>query len=191
MTKLCPSLTCSPGFFGHFESLAFFENGGRGTNLTPKQSNRMLLVNFSKVQHLSNNHFKNCGYFYRKMRTTPTIGTIIEDFSTKNKIFVENLWLLNYFLGTKVTTLAYGRSTLRLEQIKLIWMFFLLSKVDNIQKPCLSLKSGLFPLVYWFVNLTLTDKHGTKNFYPPLEYSRDSTCFWGIPVCICLHTNFP
>ena len=25
------------GFFGHFESVAFFQNGG--TNLTPKQSN--------------------------------------------------------------------------------------------------------------------------------------------------------
>ena len=37
------------------------------------------------------------------------------------------------------------------------------SKVDNIQKPCLSLKSGFFPIVYWLVNLTLTDKHGTKH----------------------------
>ena len=26
----------------------------------------------------------------------------------------------------------------------------------------MSLKSGVFLLVYWFVNLTLTDKHGTK-----------------------------
>ena len=39
----------------------------------------------------------------------------------------------------------------------------LLSKVDHIQKSCLSLKSGFFLSVYWFVNLTLSDKHGTKN----------------------------
>ena len=30
-------------------------------------------------------------------------------------------------------------------------------------KPRLPLKSGLFPLVYWFVNLTLTEEHDTKN----------------------------
>ena len=33
----------------------------------------------------------------------------------------------------------------------------------NLQKPCLFLKSGFLPLVYWFENLNLTDKHGTKN----------------------------
>ena len=31
--------------------------------------------------------------------------------------------------------------------------------------PCLSLKSGFFPLVYRFVNLTLKDKHSTKTFW--------------------------
>ena len=25
------------------------------------------------------------------------------------------------------------------------------------------LKSGIFPSVYWFINLNLTDKHGTKH----------------------------
>ena len=41
--------------------------------------------------------------------------------------------------------------------------FFLL-KVDNIQKRCLSLaKFRLFPLVYWFVNLTLTNKRSSKD----------------------------
>ena len=44
--KLCPCLSYFPGFFGHFESLAFFKNGW--TNLTPKQSNMIkhdILVN--------------------------------------------------------------------------------------------------------------------------------------------------
>ena len=39
--------------FGHFENLAFLEN--RATNLTPKQSNRTVLVFFSKVRQLSKN----------------------------------------------------------------------------------------------------------------------------------------
>ena len=34
--------------FGHFESLAVLINGG--TNVTPKQSKRVFLVNFSKVK---------------------------------------------------------------------------------------------------------------------------------------------
>ena len=44
---LCPCLSYFPGLFAHFESLAFFKNGR--TNLTPGQSNRIFLVNFSKV----------------------------------------------------------------------------------------------------------------------------------------------
>ena len=38
----------------------------------------------------------------------------------------------------------------------------LISKADKIQNLCLSLTSGFFPLIYWFVNFTLTDKHGIK-----------------------------
>ena len=47
--------------FGHFESLALFRKWG--TNLALKQSNKMFLVNFSKVQQLSNLFQKKCGYF--------------------------------------------------------------------------------------------------------------------------------
>ena len=35
--------------FGHFESLAFFENGG--TNLTPKQSNMIFRSNFERYNN--------------------------------------------------------------------------------------------------------------------------------------------
>ena len=35
--------------FGHFESLAFFENGG--TNLTPKQSNMIFWSNFERYNN--------------------------------------------------------------------------------------------------------------------------------------------
>ena len=37
--------------FGHLKVCFFLENGGGGVqNLTPKQSNRIFLVNFSKLQ---------------------------------------------------------------------------------------------------------------------------------------------
>ena len=76
-TSVIPCLSCDlgknnkimsyfPGFFGHFESLAFFESGR--TNLTPKHSNRMFLVNFSKVQQLSENFSKKCSYFNLNFR---------------------------------------------------------------------------------------------------------------------------
>ena len=47
----------SRAFLGHFEGLPFFENGG--TNFTPKQSNMVFLVNFSKIQQLNNNFTKS------------------------------------------------------------------------------------------------------------------------------------
>ena len=58
IAKLCSCLSYFPGFFDHYysESLTFFEN--EGTNLTPKQLNMMVLVNFSKVQQLRGKFFK-------------------------------------------------------------------------------------------------------------------------------------
>ena len=40
-----------------------------------------------------------------------------------------------------------------------------MDKADTIHKPSLSLKSGLFPLAFWLVNLALTEKYDTKNCY--------------------------
>ena len=54
--KILPMFVLVSRLFGDFESLAFFENGG--TNLALKQSTRTFLVNFSKVQQLSNNFSK-------------------------------------------------------------------------------------------------------------------------------------
>ena len=52
-----------------------------------------------------------------------------------------------------------------------MWMIKITIKIYQIEmdvcffhtKPCLSLKAGFFPFVYKFLNLILTDKHGTKN----------------------------
>ena len=67
----------------------------------------------------------------------------VEDFSTKNYVSMKASWLLEYFLGAEVTALVCGWSKLnqnRSNQNECL----LLSKVDNIQKPCLSLKSSFF-----------------------------------------------
>ena len=52
--------------FSHFESLAFFESGGGATNLTPKQSNWISLVNFSKVQQFVTTIQKSATIFAKK-----------------------------------------------------------------------------------------------------------------------------
>ena len=89
--------------FDHFESFAFFENGG--TNLTPKQSNTMLLVNFLKVQQLSHYFSKKRGYFDQKVRKN-IAGDRIEDFLNKKLYFCgKNCGFHECLLGTKVTTL--------------------------------------------------------------------------------------
>ena len=48
--KIMSMFVLFPGFFGHFESLAFFfENGG--TNLTPKQSNLIFYSIFERYNN--------------------------------------------------------------------------------------------------------------------------------------------
>ena len=47
----------------------------------------------------------------------------------------------------------------------LMWMYASFKSRDNIQKQCLSRKSGFFPFVYLFLSLTLTDEHGAKNLW--------------------------
>ena len=76
---------------------------------------------------------------------------------------MEKLWLFGLFSGDKGdnTDMWMMKITIKANQIDMDVL--LISKVDNIQKPCLSLKSGFSPLFHWFVNFTLTDKHGTKN----------------------------
>ena len=73
----------------------------------------------------------------------------------------KQLWLFGLLSETNMTTLMCGWSKLRWKKSN--WYgCLLLSKIENIQKPCLYLKSGFYSLVFWFLNLTLTDKHGTK-----------------------------
>ena len=73
---------------------------------------------------------------------------------------MKKLWLFGLFSGDKGDYIDVWMIIIIIETNQID---MLLSKVDNIQKLSLSLKSGFFLLVHWFVNLTLTNKHGTKN----------------------------
>ena len=64
-------------------------------------------------------------------------------------VFWRQRWLHWCMDGIKVTTLMCGWSKLRSKQIKLIWRFASF-KADNVQKPCLSLKSDFF---HYFIGL--------------------------------------
>ena len=77
---------------------------------------------------------------------------------------MEKLWLFGLFSGDKGdnTDMWMIKITIKANQIDMD--VSLISKVDNIPKPCMFVpKFWLFPLFHWFVNFTLTDKHGTKN----------------------------
>ena len=89
-------------------------------------------------------------------------------FQQKTTFFWKKLWLFG--LRTKVTALMCEWWKLRSKQIKLMWIFAF-SKADNIQNDVCA-QSPAFPVVYWFLNSTVTDKHGTKKSigtYAPLR----------------------
>ena len=105
--------------------------------LTSEQSNRIFLVNFSKVQYLSNN-FPEVRPILTKSEDKPNRSYALKNVTTTNYVSVEkNCGLLDSYLGTKVTTLMCGRSKLRSKQIGLMWTF-LVSKVDKHTKASLS-----------------------------------------------------
>ena len=78
---------------------------------------------------------------------------------------MEKLWLLGLNSGDIGDNIDMWMIKITIKANQIDMDVLLISKVGNIQKACLSLKSGFFPLFYWFVNFTLTDKHGTKNFW--------------------------
>ena len=102
ITQLCPCLSYFPRLFGHFESLTFFrEWEDRPYTKAVKQG---VLVNFSKVQQLSNNFSKKPGNFDLKVRTNLTADAYRRLFNKKTIFLVEKMVaFLDCFLGTNVT----------------------------------------------------------------------------------------
>ena len=72
----------------------------------------------------------------------------------------ENGGFLDCFLGTKAPAVMCGLSKLQLNEIDMHVCFL---QKNIIHKTMFVPKVRLFLSVYWFVNLNLTDKHGTKN----------------------------
>ena len=65
---------------------------------------------------------------------------------------MEKLWLFGLFSADKGDKINMWMIKIMIKGNQIDIDIWLISKVDNIQKPCLSLKSSFFPLVYWFVN---------------------------------------
>ena len=76
---------------------------------------------------------------------------------------MEKVWHFGLFAGDKGDNIDMWMIKITIKANQIDMDVLLISKVDNIQKPCLSPKVWLFPLFYWFANFTLTDKHSTKN----------------------------
>ena len=81
------------------------------------------------------------------MRTNLTADRV---FPAKNFFTVEKLWLFGLFPGDKGdnTDMWMIKITIKANQIDMDVL--LISEVGNIQKPCLSLKSGFF---HYFIGL--------------------------------------
>ena len=85
-------------FYGHFKSLAFFEN--LGDKLYTKAVKRNALVNFDEVQILSNNCSKNAAILTKKRGQT-----YARLFQQKTMVLWKTLWPFGLFSGANVTTL--------------------------------------------------------------------------------------
>ena len=100
----------------------------------------------------------------QKMRTNIIADTYQTFFQQKTVSVWKNCGFLDCLLGTKVITLIMWmiKITTKANQIDIDGFAF--SKVDNEHtKTMFVSKVRVYPLIYWFVNFTLTDKHGTKN----------------------------
>ena len=85
-----------------------------------------------------------------KNEDKPNSRYLSKVFPAKNFFTVEKLWLFGLFSGDKGdnTDMWMIKITIKANQIDMDVL--LISKVDNIQKPCLSPKSGFF---HYFIGL--------------------------------------
>ena len=95
ITKLCPRLSYFPGF-------PCLKNVGE--NPTPKQSNGIFLVNFSKVQQQYKFLFKKTGYLDKKVRASLTADIVFQilAFWTVfwNKSDYNGVWMIKITIKT-------------------------------------------------------------------------------------------
>ena len=80
------------------------------------------------------------------MRTNLTANTYLVSkvFSTKNFFTVEKLWLFELFSGDKGDNIDMLMIKITIKANQVDMDVLLISEVDSIQIPCLSLKFGFF-----------------------------------------------
>ena len=83
------------------------------------------------------------------MRTNLTAVTF-RKFETTNFFIVGKLWLFGMFSADKGDNIDMQMIKITIKANEIDMDVLLISKVDNIQKPCLSLKSGFF---HYFIGL--------------------------------------
>ena len=76
---------------------------------------------------------------------------------------MEKLWLFELNYGDKGDYIDVWMIKITIKAKQTNVDVLLISKVNNIQKNHCVPEVRLFPLFYWFVIFTVTDKHGTKN----------------------------
>ena len=77
-----------------------------------------------------------------KNEDKPYSRFLSEAFSTKNCFIVEKFWLFGLFSGDKGDNIDMWMIKITIKANQIYMNVLLISKVDNIDKPCLSLKSG-------------------------------------------------
>ena len=86
-------------------------------------------------------------------------------------VLLEKLWIFGLFSGDKDDYIDRWmmKITIKTNQIDMNVCFF--EKYITYKNNVCRKSPAFSPLFYWFVNLTLTDKHGTKHLqgqFPPL-----------------------
>ena len=122
MIKLCSCLSYFSGFFGHFESLAFFENR------VYQSSQTWYFSQFLKHTTIKWQFFKKAQLFLLKNEDKPNSRYLSKVFQQKSSSLWKNCGFLDSFLGTKVTAWICGWWKLWSKPIKLIWMLCLFQK---------------------------------------------------------------
>ena len=86
--------------------------------------------------------FQNSLAILTKDEDKPNSRYLSKVFSTKNCFIVKNLWLFGLFSGNKGNKIDMWMIKITIKANQIDMDVLLISKVHNIQKPCLSLQSG-------------------------------------------------
>ena len=158
ITKLCSSLSNFPAFLATLKVWLFFEN--RETKPYIKAVKQDVFSRFFKGTVTKWQLFKKVRLFWLKSEDKPNNRYISKTFSPNTVFLLKKCSFLDCFLGQR--WLHWCVDDQNYDQNKSNWYGCLLHlKVDNTKAMFVPKVLAFFPLVYWFLSLTLTDKQGT------------------------------